>query len=394
MANMDFILQGLSATDDHFGSVHEVFKLPDIASGLVASAFMNAAGASIIADIIAPYADRIKVFVGVRNDVTTLQAIQTLVNKNIFPYLVDTATQAYIFHPKVYAARNTDNSRLIVGSANATTGGLVKNIEAGIYFELSMHVSDEKRIVEKIFESFDSLIEKFTENVFQITPETDLNELVAQGILLDQNKALYQTRMRANGTNRTDTRRRMPLNTRTLPRTNRTTRQKTEKIKIQGTQSSVIAIKNDRLLWKSRGLTRRDLNIPTASGTNPTGSMLFKKGDASQDIDPRCYFRESVFAGENWTYDTAPATAHMERCFCSFNIIIKGIDYGVYKLRLSHNTRKDTAAYEQHNSMTQIHWGAEVKALIAHEDLLGSILSLYAPKEGSNIYTLIFGDEE
>jgi len=61
MADLDFILQGLSATEDHFASTHHVFSLPNVTTGIVASAFMNAAGASIIAEMVAPLSDRIKV---------------------------------------------------------------------------------------------------------------------------------------------------------------------------------------------------------------------------------------------------------------------------------------------------------------------------------------------
>lgn len=394
MANLDFILQGLSATEDHFSSTHHVFSLPEVTTGIVASAFMNATGASIIAEMVAPFSDRIKVFVGVRNDVTTLQAIQTLISNNIYPVLVDTATQAFIFHPKVYMTRNNEQARLIVGSANATTGGLVRNIEASLYVELNMHDPNDVSVTNKIIDSFEELSSSFPENVFQIAPGTDLETFVTQGILIDQSDTQYRTRMRATGPTRTDIRRRMRLRTRILPGTNRTARQNTERVQIQGTPTEIVAIRNDRLLWKSRGLTRRDLNIPTAAGTNPTGSMLFKKGDATQRIDPRSYFREVVFANENWIHDTAPATVHMERCFCNFHIIIKGIDYGIHRLRLSHNSRTDTRAYEQHNSMTQIHWGTTVKMLIAHEDLLDCILTLYAPEEGSTVYTLMFDDDD
>lgn len=394
MANLDFVLQGLSETSDHYASTHTVFSLPDVTSGIVASAFMNAAGASIISEMVEPLSDRIKVYVGVRNDVTTLQAIQTLVSHNIFPILVDTATQAFIFHPKVYMTRGDHSARLLVGSANATSGGLVKNIEASLFAELDMTVADDVEIANKIDQSFDTLATSYPDNVFRITRETDLTELVSQGLLIDQNNSVYQTRMRATGVTRTENRRRMRLHTRTLPRTTRAIRQPPEAVTIQGTPTEIVAVRNDRLLWKSKGLTRRDLNIPTAEGTNATGSMLFKKGDASQDIDPRSFFRETVFAQEEWRNDTTPATAHMERCFCDFDIIIKGIDYGVHRLQLSHNSRTDTRAYEQHNSMTQIHWGSTVKTLIAHEDLLGCILYLYAPQAGSTVYTLIFDDEE
>ena len=64
--------------------------------------------------------------------------IETLMRNGIFPYIVDTASQAYIFHPKVYITNNADQARLIVGSANATAGGMAKNVEASLYSELSM----------------------------------------------------------------------------------------------------------------------------------------------------------------------------------------------------------------------------------------------------------------
>src|SRR5690606_12756867 len=53
------------------------------------------------------------------------------------------------------------------------------------------------------------------------------------------------------------------------------------------------------LMWESNGLTERDLNIPTGPNTNPTGSMLFKKGNMD-DIDQRHYFREDVFVDLDW----------------------------------------------------------------------------------------------
>lgn len=393
MAHLDFLLQGLVPDNDHYASIRSVFELPNISDGIVASAFMNAAGASILAELIAPLADRVNVYVGVRNDVTTVQAIQTLVQNNIFPFLVDTATQAFIFHPKVYLAQNDEHGRLLVGSANATTGGIIKNIEASLYATLDMALPDDADLAEKVIDAFRTLTIEFPDNVFQVLPDTDLDTLVAQGLLINQTNAPYRTRMRATTENRTDTRARMRLRTRPLPRTHHAARQPVERIQIGGTPTEILAIPNESLLWKSRGLTRRDLNIPTAANTNPTGSMLFKKGDTTQDIDPRSYFRDIIFRNEHWIHDADARTAHMERCTCNFKIIIKGIDYGVHPLQLSHNSRTDTRAYAQHNSMTQIHWGAEVKPLIAHEDLLGCILYLYAPQE-DNIYTLVFDNDE
>ncbi len=394
MSNLDFILQGLSPTDDHFAALQRLFSLTDISAGVIASAFMNAAGASMLVEKITPISNRVKVFVGIRNDITTLQAIQTLIQNNIFPYLVDTATRAFIFHPKVYLTRNAERALLLVGSANATSGGMVKNVEASLCAELNMQNPTEADLADTVMHSFDELISNYPENVFQVTPITDLNVLAEQGMLIDQNAEQYQTRMRATRRTRTETRTRMRLHTRTIPTLHRSARQATERVPIRGTQTEVIATRNNRLLWRSSGLTRRDLCIPDSPGTNQTGSMLLKKGAATQNIDQRSYFREIVFANEAWMRDTRPGKTHMERCFCNFDVIIKGIDYGIYRLQLSHNSRTDTRAYEQRNSMTQIHWGPDVKALIAHSDLLGCVLSVYAPREGEDVYTLVFDDDE
>lgn len=43
--------------------------------------------------------------------------------------------------------------------------------------------------------------------------------------------------------------------------------------------------------------------------------------------------------------------------------------------------------------MTQIHWGENIKPLIAHDDLLGGILCIYGPDAGTDIYTLTFDIE-
>ena len=108
----------------------------------------------------------------------------------------------------------------------------------------------------------------------------------------------------------------------------------------------------------------------------PTGSMLFKKG-ALQDIDHRHYFRDIVFADLAWTYDLRPKSTHIERAKAFFRFIIDGKDFGEFELTLSHNTKTDSTAYLQKNSMTQISWG-KAKETIAKRELIGKICKLYA----------------
>ena len=52
MSYSHFILQGIDANDDHIASIENIFTLPHISRGLVASAFMNIAGAQMLIDFL------------------------------------------------------------------------------------------------------------------------------------------------------------------------------------------------------------------------------------------------------------------------------------------------------------------------------------------------------
>ncbi|MEI6434243.1 MAG: hypothetical protein WCP32_05310, partial [Bacteroidota bacterium] len=137
--------------------------------------------------------------------------------------------------------------------------------------------------------------------------------------------------------------------------------------------------KKDGLVWESGKLSERDLNIPKGSTTNPTGSMLFKKGK-TKGIDQRHYFRDTVFSSLKWKRDTKPDTSHLERAVATFNIIIDGKVAGRFKLTLTHNPLTDTRSYEQNNSMTSISWG-EAKKVIAQDNLIGKNATLFKTKK-------------
>ena len=77
----------------------------------------------------------------------------------------------------------------------------------------------------------------------------------------------------------------------------------------------------------------------------------------------------------------------MERAEARFQLVIRDVDYGVFTLRLSHNSRTDTRAYEQRNSMTQLHWG-EARPLVAREDLLGRTMYLYRDEVDDGLFIL------
>ena len=140
------------------------------------------------------------------------------------------------------------------------------------------------------------------------------------------------------------------------------------------------------LVWQSNPLTRRPLNIPAGNNTNPTGSMFFTKGQTA-DIDQRHYFREEIFGALDWQNDIAPDKKHLERSKGKFRIVIKNVSYGIFEMSLTHDSRTESVAYDQNNSVTQLHWG-EVKPLVAREDLLGRTIFLYRDDNQRDLFIL------
>jgi hypothetical protein len=113
---------------------------------------------------------------------------------------------------------------------------------------------------------------------------------------------------------------------------------------------------------------------------------LFGLG-ALEEIDQQHYFRDDVFAALAWAPDVAPARAHLERAWANFRVVIKDLDYGEYRMKLTHNTLDTPAIRAARNSKTQLHWG-KVKPMVARSDLLGSILRLFRETADPTRFTL------
>lgn len=392
MAKLNFLLQGLDEKNDHYDAVEKLLVLPNINYCLVSVAFLNKVGAELLAKELANCSNKLKFYIGIRNGVTSKQGIETLINNGVYPICVDTATDAFIFHPKVYLAQNDQSAKIIVGSANFTSGGLINNIESSLLLDMDLSDINDKALVDSITKQFSNLEARHTENIFALNCGYDLDEMVKEGLLIDESTTTFITKNKSSKATRENNRTRMKIKTRKIASTKKSKVQTNEPILIPNTTKSISAIIDNALLWKSGPLTRRDLNIPDGKNTNRTGSMLFKVGDPSQNIDQRHYFREVVFKDADWKFGTKATNLHKEFCNVKFRIIIRGIDYGIHMLELSHDTRTDTATYLQNNGVTNIRWGSVVKLLIAQEDLLGDILCIYAPDIDSDIFTLTFDE--
>jgi hypothetical protein len=105
-----------------------------------------------------------------------------------------------------------------------------------------------------------------------------------------------------------------------------------------------IPVSDYYLVWVSKALTERDLNVPTGPHPHRTGSMLWKKG-AMDNIDQRSFFRDDVFSALPWTPD--PRHPHLERTRASFELVIKNLNHGKFTLQLTHNADTTSRSYEK-----------------------------------------------
>lgn len=398
-----FILQ--AATDDnHADEIRAALSIPEPTRVIISVAFLNHRGFSLLSDVIGPNADKTIVLAGIRNGITSAQGLLASIEAGCKTYAVDTGSRNVIFHPKVYMAKAAGSANIILGSANLTVGGLNSNIEASIRLALDLSTEDDAAFAEDLETKIDNMISGFPEHVIEIPDLAAVKGLLTSGRVVDERVVSAPSPGGSSGNRDLDPVPRMQLSKKSLKlgavpqidvdAVEPPTEEEGEAAPVVAPPAPAPAATppaaplSDRLklVWQSNPLTRRPLNIPTAAGTNPTGSMFFTKAQMA-DIDQRHYFREEVFGALDWVHDTAPGKEHLERARCNFRIVIKDVNYGVFEMQLTHDSRTDSRAYEQSNSLTQLHWG-EVRPLVAREDLLERSLYLYRDEAQQDLFVI------
>ncbi|MFZ0052573.1 MAG: phospholipase D-like domain-containing protein, partial [Desulfobaccales bacterium] len=137
MAELDFILQAVT-TSNHAEAIRELLRLSKPTQVLISVAFVRESGLNAVEEAIKPLAAKVRFFVGIRNDITSIQAIKRLLAMKIELYAVDTGSRTTIFHPKLYFAASTKQAVAIIGSANLTFPGLHNNIEVSTVIKLDL----------------------------------------------------------------------------------------------------------------------------------------------------------------------------------------------------------------------------------------------------------------
>lgn len=361
------IMQGLTA-EAHRSAIEDMLTDIDIQRVLVSVAFATSSGVRAVRDCLIPWADRTTVVVGIRNGVTTAQGIYGLAQLGVNLWVVDTGSIGCIFHPKLYYVQGQEKVRLMVGSANLTGGGLWGNIEASYIDTLYYDSPDDCRIATSVLNTFNDLQASYPSNVLNVRNNISLDELLSDPRLVDERNVRSGSIISSGATDSvSDFVPRMDLYFRPPSATLPVQAMGNRNNYLQGGRPSQYV-----LCWVSRPLTPRDLSMPVAGTTNPTGSMGMKKGSMEDAVDHRHYFYNNVFSLLEWRNSRTPGKIDASAIF---HLVIKGISRGSYSLIVNHDTRTDTPSYRQRNFMTQLHWG-EALSIIRDQDLLGRTMRL------------------
>ncbi len=376
MAKHDFILQGLMART-HTTALERVLALPSLESALVGVAYLNEGGVKLISDKLKPVAKKVTVFAGIRNDSTSLQGLQHLLNLGVTLYAVDTGAARLVFHPKLYMSSSKKEARIVIGSANFTVGGLNNNIEGGVAIDLDLTSKDDEALRKSIVDEFAGLPKKDPDHFILITKASQLTDLKKEGRLLDETEVEPPKPYVSSTKAKTDTLARIkllvaPVRKAGVKKGAAKPKPKAAVVKVAGVVVAPTPGATFELLWESTPLTERDLSIPKNANTHATGSINLDKGLMSADIDHREFFRDEVFPSLTWT----PATKTTEEARAKFQLVVKGVDHGEFELRVAHSPDKTSASYLQHNAMTRLSWGT-AKQYVADKQYIGRTMSLY-----------------
>jgi HKD family nuclease len=386
---LELILQGFT-NRTHADVLAEMFA-GDVERAIVSVAFVSQNGVDHIEHLLKAHADKITVYAGIRNEITSAQALKRLLEIGASLYAVDTGTRMLLFHPKLYYVRAGATAKLCVGSANLTLGGLNNNIEASVLIKLSVNDADDLAFVTALEATFDGLTVEHPENVFLVVVEAMVNGLLDAGRLIDEAAApppRMATKAKAGSTDSTPRMKMLPKVIRGKAKAKGPTAPAPVQVQVpvpvppvkaavpaavspgNVAGASTTVAPNLELVWESKPLSRRSLGIPTGANSNPTGSTTLGTG-TFDDIDRVSYFRDGLFGYQAWTLNGTIETADQQ-----FDLVIKGVLVGTFWLTLRHSLTRAAAAAADHNSPTSLSWN-DARLLVAREDLLGRTMRIW-----------------
>ncbi len=392
MNDINFIFQGLNKTSNHLDELKNIIEMKGATHIILSTAFLNEKGVSLIEESICSSSNKITIFAGVRNGVTTSQGISKLLDLGVEVYIIDTGLNHRIHHHKIFIAYNESKYRINVGSANLTRGGLLNNIEASVTFEGNFPHED----VTSTITLFNKLKSEYPENIYKISDYEDVNTALKNGQLEDEDMRKEIIKGSSSIPNHHNLIPSMKLPNFSSKIDNSTKgneeNKSNEPTKVQLDQLVTLPNSTFELkeIWHSKPLTARDLNVKTKkeSNTNSTGSMLLKRGQ--YNIDQRTYFRHKAFSNLKWA--PRKGKTYFEEATAGFYLIIEGIEYGLVNIKIKHDSRTNTKTYYQKQGMTHLHWG-DAKSIISNPDLLEKEMKIYEVLGKENKFVIKIQDQ-
>lgn len=382
MAKVRFLMQGLEKKKNHRNSLEELIEMDEANEIILSSAFLTSDGVYVLKESLKKSKDKISMYIGCRNGITSKQGIISLIELGIIPYVIDTGSRNFIFHPKVFLSVGDSTALSTVGSANFTYGGLINNIESSTIIDLDLANESDIKYVKDFRESFKELKVRFPENVIKVTSIEVAEQLFEEGRLIDEAESRETIKGKSKEGKRIAPTMRIEREHVSVPKKKKNLGNKKD-------LQEVVVVENTGLrlieVWKSKELKQRDLNIPdAATNTNVTGSMLLKKGQ--YDVDQQVYFRNTVFNKLKWM-PKRNKPDYFNYAEAQFYFLIEGVDFGVHSLEIKHDTRTNTRTYEQRQPMTHLLWG-DARSLVANSNLLDKQLTLYKVSDSKDKFVI------
>lgn len=363
--------------------LHSQLEMMDYSSFFCLSAFASSSAVDLIGGIIESFPTRPRenytIIIGVDQQGTSKEALRKLNQLGVNSY-VFYQKEAPIFHPKVYLLEGEQATTLIIGSSNLTGAGLFNNVESSLMIEFSKPDKEGEEIVKQLKSYFSTLFDLTDPNLFKLDDKL-INSLIDYGIVptVQTWEKRYSKHTVGESIDKATDEfvipkrkaARIPRALKGLYVTNKVVSELVTETEYD-TGLDLLHDEEYMVLWSCSGLTRRDLNIPEGDRAHKTGSMTLRKGNM-ENIDQRHFFYEEVFSDLTWERNSKNPFSYSAPC--KFRIVIKGIDYGVYTLFITHNTDINSATYKQNNAMSHLKWGEAIE-LVGQEELLQKSLYL------------------
>lgn len=350
---------------------------------ILASAFINENGVGCLFDTLKQKGEKVSFYAGIRNNITSVQALSKILEAGCKLHVIDAGSPSRIFHGKIYVGSNDKSAKVIIGSANSTFSGLNNNLEIGANIDLDLSEKKDAEYLNSIHGYFESLGADHPANCYEVKNYAECVGLLSDGLVVDEEKVSKTPVIR--GSSKSKTIKTNPMNIpfvappkREQPKAS--TKKKTVKILKPAPKPAILP---GQLLWTKEKLSKRDMQLVQG---NASGNVCLTQAKFRVDgelIEWTTYFRNVVFASLPWKNEKDKETTA-----ATFSLVVDGIDYGIYKLAISH---KPSWESDQRNYTTAIHWG-ETKSLINKEELVGKQLHLYECDSKAADYVLEITD--